>query len=146
MRVFVIVLALSIVTAVRALAGGDSFEAEIVSLIPKAQDEYRLELIQHTAPYTGDSQGLPRRIIIHLRFNPQTFTPDPPAYASREKYLEAIASLKTQATKGGRFRFGIMAAGYEPIKGRRNEFQSNALSVLKQADGQMIVFSFANRV
>ena len=54
MRASVIIVAMSILASATALAGGDSFEAEIVSLTAKSQDEYRLELIQHTAAYAAE--------------------------------------------------------------------------------------------
>jgi hypothetical protein len=126
-----------------AVAGGGSFLAEIVSLTPKANDEYRLELISHSAPYSGKGNGAPAHIVIHLRFKQRMFTRDCPVCPTKEKYLAAIDSLKAQAAKGGKFPFGIMSDGFEPIKGRKGEFQSNALCILKEFDGREVVYSFA---
>jgi hypothetical protein len=68
---------------------------------------------------------------------------DYPVCPTKEKYLAAIESLKAQAAKGGKFPFGIMSDGFEPLKGRRGEFQSNALCILKEFTGREVVYSFA---
>ncbi|NJK91729.1 MAG: hypothetical protein HC904_07845 [Blastochloris sp.] len=128
---------------INAYAGGDSFLVEIVSLTLKANDEYRLEFIQHTAPYVRDVSGLPARIIVHLRYKDEIFEPNSPSSISREQYNKAIAMLREQAAKGGKSLFGIMSLGFTPIKGKKGEFQSNALSILEQFNGEKVVYSFA---
>jgi len=50
-------------------AGGDSFLIEIVSLTPKENGEYRMEFLQHTAPYAKALQGSPKRVVVNLRYN-----------------------------------------------------------------------------
>jgi hypothetical protein len=138
------VLALALILCpLPAMAGGNSFLAEIVSLTSKAHDEYRLELIQYSPPYGGQGGGLPAHMVVHLRFKQSMFTRDCPVCPTKEKYLAAIESLKAQAAKGGKFPFGIMSDGFEPIKGRKGEFQSNALCILKEFTGREVVYSFA---
>jgi hypothetical protein len=67
-----------------AMAGGDSFLAEIVSITPKAHDEYRLELIQYSAPYGGKGDRLPAHIVVNLRFKQSMFTRDCPVCPTKE--------------------------------------------------------------
>ena len=43
--------------AISASAGGDSFEVEILSFTDKGKEEYRMEIIQYTAPYGGSTEG-----------------------------------------------------------------------------------------
>ena len=128
---------------IAVMAGGDSFLSEIASLTAKGHDEYRLDLIQYTTPYRDNGHNAPAHIVVHLRFKQSMFTRDCPACPTKEKYLAAIESLKAQAVKGGRFSFGIMSGGFEPIKGRKGEFQSNALCILKEFNGREVVYSFA---
>jgi len=145
-RPFVGIVTFLVLSHAIAFAGGDSFLAEIVSLTPTTQDEYRLEIIQHS-PLSGVSDaGLPVHVVIFLRFNKRMFASVHSDYASKEKYLQAIDSLKKQSEKGGQFPFGLMSDGYVPIRGRKNEFQSNTLCIIKQHDGQMIVYSFARPI
>ncbi len=143
MRTLLLVLGLTILSPLVALAGGDSFLAEIVSLRSESKNEYRLEVIKYTAPYGRTREGLPKRLIIHLRFNDRMFTRDCQVCPTKEKYLAAIESLKAQAAKGGKFPFGVMSDGYEPLAGRKGEFQSNALCILKEFNGREVVYSFA---
>jgi hypothetical protein len=130
----------------RVYAGGDSFDAEIVSLEPKGNEEYRLVMIQHSGPWIGGPESETRRITIHLRFHPATFEDNPHRLISLEKYREAIASLQTQARKGGKFRFGLMGEGLARIPGKKDEFRSNALSVLEEHDGRKVVYSFSRPI
>ena len=132
--------------AISALAGGDSFEAEILSFTDKGDEEYRMEIMQYSTPYGSDPAFKPYKIVIHLRFYAPAFGKKPPSYASREKYSEAISSLKEQTKRGGRFHFGIMADGYIPIKGAKSEFQSNTLSILEEHGGRKVVYSFSKKV
>ena len=143
MRAWIAFLVLILVSRATALAGGDSFVCEIVSLVPEGNEQYRLELIQYTPPYGGKGEDLPAHIIIHLRFNDRMFTRSCAVCPTKQRYLAAIDSLKAQAAKGGKFPFGIISDGFEPINGRKGEFQSNALCILKEFTGREVVFSFA---
>jgi hypothetical protein len=139
MRTLFTVLGLLLLCPLAPVAGGDSFLAEIVSLTSKGDDEYRLELVPYSAQYGGKTNSLSRHIIVHLRFNRPLFTHECPVCPTKAKYLAAIESLKTQAAKGGKSPFGVMSIGFEPIKGRKNEFQSNALCILKEFNGREVV-------
>jgi hypothetical protein len=143
MRTHIVILALVALSPLTTHAGGDSFVAEIVSLTPEAKDEYRLELVQYSPPYGGKGERLPAHFVIHLRFSERMFARTCPVCPTKGKYLAAIESLKVQAAKGGKFPFGIMSDGFEPIKGRKGEFQSNALCILKEFSGREVVYSFA---
>ena len=123
--------------------GGGSFQSKIASLTPKGHDEYRLDLIQYTTPYHDNGNNPPAHLVIHLRFKQSIFSRDCPTCPTKEKYLAAIESLKVQAAKGDKFPFGIMSVGFEPIRGRKGEFQSNALCLLKEPNGREVVYSFA---
>jgi len=126
-----------------AFAGGDSFPIEIMSLTPKDSGEYRMEFIQHGAPYGRNLEGGPQRIVVHLRYNETMFGAGT-TYASRENYESAIVLLKRQAEAKEKILFGVMGQGYLPIKD--NEYQSNALAIIEQADGKKVVFSFHRRL
>ena len=130
---------------ISALAGGDSFEAEILSFTDKGDEEYRMEIMQYSTPYGSDPAFKPHKIVIHLRFYARAFGLNPPFYASREKYREAIDNLKEQAKHGGHFQFGIMADGYTLIKGTKNEFQSNTLCIMGDSENK-VVYSFSKKV
>lgn len=126
-------------------AGGGSFPIQIVSLTPKEDGEYRLEFMQLEAPYSQKLAHGPKRIVVHLQYAKTLFPPDYP-HVSQEKYQAAIAMLKAQATKKEKSRLGVMAQGYLPIKGKDNEYQSNALSIFEQSDGKQVVFSFPRKL
>ncbi len=103
-----------------------------------------MEFVQHGAPYVKTIEGEPKRVIAHLRYEESIFG-EGTAYTSRQKYEEAISLLKDQAGKKEKSLFGVVAQGYLPINGTKDEFQSNALAVVKQADGKMVVYSFPNK-
>jgi hypothetical protein len=126
-------------------AGGDSFLIEIVSVTPKENGEYRMEFVQHTAPYGKALEGNPKRVVVNLRYNEGVFGAGT-AYASQQKYEAAINFLKAQAEKKIKGLFGVMGEGYLPIDGKDNEYQSDALQITEQADGQKVVFSFARKI
>ena len=123
------------------MAGGGSFQAEILELSAKRNHEYRMVLLQFENPY-GEDPEKPKKLVIHLRFNPKRFPKPRDPGISKEAYLKAIEILQAQFKKGGRFRFGIMANGYEPIPGKPGEFQSNALVYQKEHSGEWVVYSF----
>jgi hypothetical protein len=127
-----------------SLAGGDSFPVEIVALKAKHNGEYLMEFIQHGAPYGYALKNGPQRVIVNLRFDESSFGKET-ALTSRRKYEEAIALLKQHAKKKEKTMFGVIAQGYLPIKGKKDEYQSNALAILKQSDGKLVVFSFAHK-
>lgn len=138
--VAILLLALSPLTA---FAGRDSFQAEIASLTPKKKkDEYRLDLIQYELPYASKRELRPAHLIVHLRFDEQMFSRRCPSCPTKEHYLAAIEALKAQAAKGGRFQFGIVGSGFESMKERTGEYQSNALGLLREVGGQKVVYSF----
>ncbi len=143
-----LLLTLAIVTSLISvgLAGGGHFEAEIVALTSKGNEEYRLELTQYSLAYVPTKGMKPKRIVIHLRLKDDLFGKNPPRYATIEEYRKAIASLQKQAKVGGRFKFGIMASGYKKIEGKKNEFQSNALAIQEEHGGNRVVYSFAKKI
>lgn len=128
-----------------AFAGGDSFLIEIVSLTPKDNGEYRMELMQHGAPYGRKLEGGPKRIVVHLRYN-KTMFGSGTTYASREYYESAIVFLRKQAETREKLLFGVMGQGYSPIKDADNEYQSNALAIVEQVDGEKVVFSYHRKL
>src|SRR5260370_37343573 len=111
MRTLLLVLGLTLLSPLVALGGGDSFLAEIVSLRSESKNEYRLEVIKYTAPYGRTREGLPKRLIIHFRFNDRMFTLRCPVCPTTKKYLAALASLYALAPKDGKFLFGGSAGG-----------------------------------
>jgi hypothetical protein len=126
------------------IAGGDSFDAEILNFSPKGNDEFKMTLLQYTGVYGEKDPQEPRKLIIHLRYFPRAFGKSRPSNLTRENYMHCISLLEKQLKKGGRFHFGIMAQGYKPIPGKKNEYQSNALAYLEEVTGAMVVYSFAN--
>jgi hypothetical protein len=145
MKNILLIIAIVFAFCPLAYAGGDSFLIEIVSLTPKENGEYRMEFIQHGAPYGKKLEGDPKRVVLHLRYNKAMFGAGT-AYASQENYDAAIAFLKDQAEKKGKALFGVMAQGYLPIKEKENEYQSNALQIAEQADGERVVFSYPRKL
>jgi hypothetical protein len=145
MKTLLIIIGSIVALCQSLLAGGDSFLIEIVSLTPKNNGEYKMEFVQHGAPYGKAFEGEPKRVIAHLRYEESIFG-EGTAYTSRQKYEAAIAVLKDQAGNKEKGLFGVMAQGYLPIKGKKDEYQSNALAILKQADGKMVVFSYASKL
>ena len=127
-----------------ALAGGTSFQIEIVSLTPKENGEYKMEFVRPGALYGQSLEGGPKRVVVNLRYDESSFGKET-THTSRQKYEVAIALLKENAKKKEKTLFGTIARGYLPVKGKKDEYQSNALAVLKQSDGQMVVFSFASK-
>lgn len=135
-----------VLTRTIAVAGGTSFEAEILELKPKGTDEFRMVLMQFEKPYSARKPIKPRKLIIHLRYLRRAFqSPKDVACvpkASKEDYSQAVEILKTQFQKGGRFRFGIGGIGYTAIREKPGEYQSNGLLYTKEHSGEMVVYSF----
>jgi hypothetical protein len=145
MKNILVIIAIMFAFCPKIFAGGDSFLIEIVSLTPKENGEYRMEFVQVGTPYGKKLEDDQKHVVVHLRYNKAMFKPDS-TYASQKKYDEAIAMLKSQAAKKGKSLFGIMAQGYLPIKGKANEYQSNALSIVEQADGKKVVYSYPKKI
>ena len=116
-------------------AGGTSFTAEILEFIDKGNSEYKMVMLQYEKPYEPSQVIKPNKITIHLRHDPLKFG------NSRKEYLECIKILQKQLTKGGKFKFGIIGPGYNPIEGENKEYQSNTLTVKEIYTGEKIVFS-----
>ena len=135
MRTLLLVLGLTILSPLVALAGGDSFLAEIVSLRSESKNEYRLEVIKYTAPYGSTREGLPKRLIVHVRFNDRMFTRDCQVCPTKEKYLAAIESLKAQAAKGGKFPFGVMSDGYDRSPDAKASFRATHFAFSRSSMG-----------
>ena len=139
-------LILTLILAQRCLAGGGTFEAEIIDLIPKEKNEYQLVLHQYTNPDSGQTYEAPKELKIHLRFHPEAFGEPLPEYASKSDYLECIEKLTEQQQTGGRFRFGVMASGFAPIEGQEGHFQSNTLSYVQEYKGTYAIYSFETKI
>jgi len=124
-------------------AGGDSFLFEIQSLQSKGNNQYKLTLkcLEEDA-----NCGRSNRMIIHLRFNKSAFGKQPFRELTQENYLKCIEKLKEQTRKGGSFRFGFMGVGIYRISGKKDEYQSNGLAELKENDGNVTIYSFANPI
>lgn len=124
-------------------AGGVSYLFEITNLESKGNNQYKLTLKckEKEAECSNTNQ-----IVIHLRFNKSTFGKNLPSDITSENYSSCISKLKEQYKTGGSFRFGFIGTGIVPVRGRKNEYQSNALAELKEYDGKVAIYSFARSI
>jgi hypothetical protein len=121
-------------------AGGDSFPAEIIEFTPKGKDEYRLVVeLQVQANKTN-------RLVLHLRHHASIFGKHLPNFVTKENYLACIERLKTYARERKKFRLGFLGTGYVPIPGKKNEFQSNSLSLLAEFTDEKVIYSMARPI
>ncbi len=124
-------------------AGGISYLFEIANLESKGNNQYKLTL---KCKQKEDDCSTTSQIVIHLRFNKSAFGKNMPPQITLENYLSAISKLKEHYKKGSTFRFGLMGVGSIPIRGRKNEYQSNALAELEEHDGKVAIYSFARPI
>ena len=135
-KAFLLTIIINFFLVALLYAGGSHYEAEILEFKTKGNDEFVMVLKQYTEPYGTSDNFKPRKIIIHLQYKSKM--------CKREDYLRAVNLLIEQFKKGGKFYFGVMANGYIPIAGKKNEYQSNRLEELEEYDGRKVVCSFAN--
>ncbi len=124
-------------------AGGVSYLFEIVNLESEGNNQYKLTL---NCKQKEADCGKTNKLIIHLRFNKSAFGKSMPKDISLENYLGCISKLKEQYKKGGTFRFGFVGVGVVPKRGKKNEYQSNALAELEEHDGKIVIYSFAQPI
>ena len=124
-------------------AGGVSYLFEIANMESKGNNQYKLTLKckEKEAECSKTNQ-----IVIHLRFNKSSFGKNMPGQITSENYSSCISKLKEQYKTGGSVRFGFMGTGIVPIRGRKNEYQSNALAELEEYDDKVVIYSFARPV
>lgn len=125
-----------------ALAGGSSFQMKITSFKATGGDKYIMEITQLSDSYMFEKSSNKFRTI-HLRFSPKKLRNKSP-HITKENYLKAIEQLKADFKKGEPSYFGTMGTGLKKTWLRKNHWQSNALSILEEYDGKMVVYSFAN--
>ena len=138
MRLQIARLAVMIALGATAYAGGTSYETTIEAFETTGTDQYRL-LVKPTA--FADKR---ESIVIHLRYRPQALGRTPPPMISLQAYRECVARLKEHYQKREQFRLGEMGTGLVPIPGKPGEYQSNALALLKEYQGNQVCYSFGN--
>ena len=125
-----------------AFAGGASFEFEILKFSAKAKDQYFVDL-KFVNPQDIKYAGLPKQFRLHLRYYPQALSARRPSSLTRENYLTSVSQIKDYSKSKQHFFLGFMGCGFKGIKGRKNEYQSNALEILTENDGRKVIYSFA---
>ena len=124
-------------------AGGTSYLFEITNLESKGNNQYKLTL---KCKEKESECAKTNQIVIHLRFNKSALGKHMPSQITSENYSNCISKLKEQYKAGGSFRFGFMGTGIVPIRGKKNEYQSNALAELEEYDGKIAIYSFARPI
>ena len=140
----VLLLVLSLSIASVTFAGGSSFQMKIKSFRATGDDKYIMEIEQLSDSYVFENSSNKHRTI-HLRFSPQQPGNKPHA-VTKEDYIKAIDQLKADFKKGEPSYFGTMGTGLKRILFKTNEWQSNALSIIEEYSGKMVVYSFANPI
>jgi hypothetical protein len=130
-----------------AVAGGTSVPVQILGLVRTASDEYLLTYKTLDGP-EYEFEELPRNrvLTVHLRFSRLRYLTKGD-FLTLAKYRKAVAMLKDQVTGEQTVRFGRMGGGLCPIKGKTNEFDSDALDIYEEEVGptkmkQAVVYSF----
>ena len=127
-----------------AFAGGSSFQMRITSFRATGDDQYIMKIEQLSDSYVFKESSNKLRTL-HLRFSPEKLGNKSP-HVTKENYLKAIEQLKADFKKGEPSCLGTMGKGFKKIWFRKNHWQSNALSILEEYDGKMVVYSFANPI
>jgi hypothetical protein len=130
-----------------AMAGGTSVPVQMLRLVPTASDEYLLTYkTLDGAEYQFEE--LPRNtvLVVHLRFSRLRYLAMGD-FLTIAKYRKAVAMLKDQVKGRRTVRFGRMGGGLCPIKGKINEFDSDALDIYEEEVRptmmkQAVVYSF----
>lgn len=105
------------------------FDAKIIELTQKGDDEYLLRIVQLSQPY-GYEHREDREIVVHLRFQcPVYECTDAETQPTLEEFHQAIDLLKAQMEGSETISFGIVDRGFAKIDGTENEYQSNALEI-----------------
>ena len=138
----ILLLVLSLSLASIAFAGGSSFQMKITSFRATEDDKYIMEIEQLSDSYVFEKSSNKHRTI-YLRFSPEKLGNIPPK-VTKENYIKAIDQLKADFKKGEPSYFGTMGTGLKRILFKTNEWQSNALSIIEEYSGKMVVYSFAN--
>lgn len=129
MKQFLLFVILLLVPQI-AIGDRGAFDAEIIELTDKGNDEYKLRIIQLSQPF-GYKHKQDKELVIHLRFEcPLYECTDEETQPTLKKYHQAIALLKNQLTVSKTIKFGIVDRGYAEIEGEVNEYQSNALEIV----------------
>lgn len=112
-----------------ATAERGEFDAKIIELTEKGNDEYLLKMVKLSEPY-GYEHHEDREIILHLRFKCPIFEcTDAETQPTLEEFHQAIELLKSQMQSSETITFGIVDRGFAQIVGTENEYQSNALEI-----------------
>lgn len=113
-----------------AMGERSAFDAKIIKLTEKGNDEYKLRMIQLSQPF-GYKHNQDIELVIHLRFEcPIYECSDEETQPTLKKYHQAIALLKNQLADSKTIKFGVVDRGFAEIEGEKNEYQSNALEIV----------------
>ena len=117
-------LALLVLFALPSTAYGHAFTIAVKVIdVSMNKGEYILQLEPQ------DSRTLPKRITVHLQFNPKkaAFA----ASGSRKDFDAALQVLKSSATDKKTIEIGLMSdKGFNPIKGRPGHFRSEMIQLV----------------
>jgi len=114
-----------LVTSCFAYAGGDYFDVKVIDFSRVKENEYRFEFVQLSQPY-GKKHKKDERLVVNLRYKCMLVICSK-SMPSNIDFEQSIKHLSVIAVKDAIIKFGVVAGGYQKIKG--NEYQSNGLEL-----------------
>ena len=127
------------------VAGGYSYKHSIKSIKATGDDCFTME-VEQLSRDRFNSAYKPRGKTIHLRYAPDQFKAGYPNFLTKDAYLMSVNQLLKDHASGIPSYFGVMGEGLIKLESNINEWQSNALYIMKEADGSLVVYSFANSI
>jgi len=111
------------------MAEHGEFMVKAVELIDDGNNEYTFKFIQLSEPF-GYKHRQDREVVVHLRFEcPIYECLEEDGLPTESDYNAAIELLKQNISGLNQFTIELADRGYAEIKGKENEFQSNALYI-----------------